>query len=62
MRFRSKQVYVTISLGVHSLVPSSESNPELLIALADKALYQAKKEGRNRACLYSGASAEENQQ
>ena len=54
--------YVTISLGVHSLVPSSESNPELLIALADKALYQAKKEGRNRACLYSRASAEENQQ
>lgn len=55
--------YVTISLGVHSLVPDSESSPELLIALADKALYQAKNEGRNRACLYSAdAHTEENQQ
>jgi len=44
--------YVTISLGVHSLIPSSESNPELLVAIADKALYQAKADGRNRACLY----------
>ena len=44
--------YVTISLGVHSLIPNSESSPELLIALADKALYQAKAQGRNRACLY----------
>jgi len=44
--------YVTISLGVYSLIPSSDSNPELLVALADKALYQAKAEGRNKACLY----------
>jgi diguanylate cyclase (GGDEF)-like protein len=44
--------YVTISLGVHSLMPSDESTPELLVALADKGLYQAKAAGRNRACLY----------
>ncbi len=44
--------YVTISLGVHNLIPTAESSPELLIALADKALYQAKEQGRNRACLY----------
>lgn len=44
--------YVTISLGVHSLIPSSESTPELLIALADKALYEAKERGRNQAFLY----------
>lgn len=44
--------YVTISLGVHSLIPNSESTPELLIALADKALYEAKERGRNQAFLY----------
>ena len=44
--------YVTISLGVHSLIPNSESTPELLIALADKALYEAKENGRNQAFLY----------
>ncbi|HEY9770828.1 MAG TPA: diguanylate cyclase [Coleofasciculaceae cyanobacterium] len=45
--------YITLSLGIHSLIPSSESSPELLIALADKALYEAKAQGRNRACLYA---------
>ncbi|MGB5633935.1 MAG: diguanylate cyclase [Waterburya sp.] len=45
--------YVTISLGVHSLIPTAESSPELLIALADKALYEAKAQGRNRAYLYT---------
>jgi diguanylate cyclase (GGDEF)-like protein len=45
--------YVTISLGVHSLIPNSESTPELLITLADKALYEAKERGRNQACLYN---------
>ena len=43
--------YVTLSLGVYGLVPNSESSPELLVALADKALYMAKEQGRNRACL-----------
>ena len=44
--------YVTISLGVHSLIPDSQATPELLIALADKALYEAKERGRNQAFLY----------
>ncbi|MFZ5642847.1 MAG: diguanylate cyclase domain-containing protein [Bacillota bacterium] len=40
--------YVTISLGVAAAVPAAGSLPETLIAEADKALYQAKREGRNR--------------
>ena len=44
--------YITISLGVHSVIPTAESNPELLLMLADKALYKAKAQGRNRAYLY----------
>ncbi len=43
--------YVTISLGVYSVVPNPDFSPELLIGLADKALYQAKDRGRNQASL-----------
>lgn len=40
--------YVTISLGVASMVPERELNLEDLIQTADKALYKAKEAGRNR--------------
>ena len=39
---------VTISLGVASMLPSMGVSPSSLIALADKAMYQAKNSGRNR--------------
>lgn len=41
--------YVTLSLGVTTMVPGYASEPSLLIAAADQALYQAKEAGRNRA-------------
>ncbi|GAB4237160.1 MAG: hypothetical protein Kow0049_22730 [Stanieria sp.] len=41
--------YVTMSLGVFSMIPTPEGSPELLIAFADKALYEAKAQGRDRA-------------
>ncbi len=40
--------YVTLSLGVASVVPSSQSSVESLIANADRALYEAKSLGRDR--------------
>jgi two-component system cell cycle response regulator len=41
--------YVTVSLGVSTIIPSVKLSPQLLIAAADKALYQAKSQGRDRA-------------
>jgi len=40
--------YVTISLGIATIVPEQSINPSSLIHCADQALYQAKKNGRNR--------------
>lgn len=39
---------VTLSIGLATVVPSNDSAPEQLIAIADKALYGAKQGGRNR--------------
>ena len=40
--------HVTLSLGVASIIPSSEFSVEALIANADRALYEAKSLGRDR--------------
>lgn len=40
--------YVTVSMGVACIIPQADFSLETLIAQADKALYQAKKEGRNQ--------------
>ncbi|WP_017023774.1 sensor domain-containing diguanylate cyclase [Vibrio rumoiensis] len=39
---------LTISLGVTSIVPQRDTTPELVLGLADKALYAAKNAGRNQ--------------
>jgi diguanylate cyclase (GGDEF)-like protein len=39
---------VTISLGIASLIPSKNISPERIIELADRALYRAKQQGRDR--------------
>ncbi len=54
--FGSTPMRVTISLGIASLLDSDYTNPEDLIAAADRYLYRAKKAGRNRveAKLISG--------
>jgi two-component system cell cycle response regulator len=39
---------VTVSLGIASLIPTLEVQPDTLVAYADKALYDAKQQGRDR--------------
>jgi diguanylate cyclase (GGDEF)-like protein/PAS domain S-box-containing protein len=43
--------YVTLSLGVANIIPAAHFKPQSLIEAADKALYEAKKNGRNQFVL-----------
>jgi diguanylate cyclase (GGDEF)-like protein/PAS domain S-box-containing protein len=43
-------IHVTISMGIASLA-SKDDNTDVLLNLADKALYEAKESGRNKVCL-----------
>jgi diguanylate cyclase (GGDEF)-like protein len=41
--------YVTLSIGIATTIPISQLSPEALIGVADQALYEAKRSGRNRS-------------
>ena len=45
--------YVTISVGIHSVVPSEDMSSDELVRAADFALYQAKTSGRNMVKVYN---------
>lgn len=44
---------VTISVGIASIIPNSENNPDLLLKAADLSLYESKKRGRDCITVYS---------
>jgi diguanylate cyclase (GGDEF)-like protein len=43
--------YVTVSFGVASMIPAETTTPEQFLAQVDRALYQAKVEGRDRIAM-----------
>ena len=47
---------VTISVGI-SAFPDDSTDPIELVEMADSALYRAKREGRNRVCIYGAIDA-----
>ncbi|AUM14411.1 diguanylate cyclase [Ketobacter alkanivorans] len=47
-----QRIPVTVSIGMHAGVPAAHVTAESLLVKADEALYQAKKNGRNRVELY----------
>ncbi|KMQ72888.1 sensor domain-containing diguanylate cyclase [Marinobacter subterrani] len=51
---RVAPVSLTISVGVATLVPDQDMEPQALIRQADEALYQAKESGRNRVRVARG--------
>jgi diguanylate cyclase (GGDEF)-like protein len=48
--------HVTVSVGVAVAVPAAARPPERLIAAADRAMYAAKLQGRNRVCVAGAES------
>ncbi len=44
--------YITLSLGVSCLIPTQYNSPEPLVSFADQALYEAKKQGRDRVIYH----------
>lgn len=53
IKWEQQDIPLTVSIGVSAAVIESDSHPTELLEQADRALYQAKHEGRNRVCLYS---------
>ena len=58
----SEEPYVTVTMGVSTVIPSHDNTAQMLVQAADLALYHAKQQGRNRIYVhahYNTITAEE---
>ena len=51
VRHEGKSITVTTSIGVVTAIPSLDMHPEQWLSLADQALYEAKRRGRNQVVM-----------
>ncbi|ELR63680.1 GGDEF family protein [Photobacterium marinum] len=49
----SAATIVSISIGVNTIIPTENNSPDIFFKKTDKALYQAKDNGRNQFCVSS---------
>ncbi|MGL4612689.1 MAG: sensor domain-containing diguanylate cyclase [Shewanella sp.] len=58
--WEGKSIPLTVSIGVSAAIANDEQHGNELLQQADKALYQAKNNGRNQVKLYAPITAESN--
>lgn len=49
----NEEKYVTVTMGVSTVLPGHSSSPQMLIQASDLALYHAKQQGRNRTYVHA---------
>ena len=52
INYEDQKISITVSFGIASFDPANDISKTDLVKKADYALYQAKKAGRNKCCLY----------
>jgi len=52
LNYEDEKISITVSFGIASFDPANDISKTYLLKKADHALYQAKKAGRNKCCLF----------